>query len=123
MLHLATSAEHVAVACSSGEIRLYAAGSLDLAGVVPALPQAAAPSGGTWPEACAFSRDGQTLTASYSGGQLVTWDVRDLSQPTITHLRQFHRCVCEKREQTPTPALVAPVPLACRSSSSSGASL
>ena len=93
MLHLATSAEHVAVACSSGEIRLYAAGSLDLAGVVPALPPAAAPPGSSWPEACAFSRDGQTLTASYSCGQLVTWDVRDLRQPSIAHMRQFHRCV------------------------------
>lgn len=98
LLHLATSAEHVAVACSSGEIRLYGAASMELAGVVPALPLTAAPGGraqesGSWPEACAFSRDGLSLTASYSGGQLATWDVTDLSQPAIVHLRQFHRCL------------------------------
>ena len=98
---MAASAHYLAVASASGAIQLFATDSLELVGVLPALLP---PAGSTPPvrpspavacaQAMAFGKDGSTLTASYSEGQLVTWDVQDISQPTILKQRQFHRWVC-----------------------------
>ncbi len=99
VMHLATSTDHVALACSNGEVRLYAAASLELVGMLPALPgSVAADTSSTQhsstscssPVACTFSPEGLSLTVSYSGGQLIHWDLR---QPSITHQQQFHRWV------------------------------
>lgn len=93
MLALATSAEHVAVACSSGEIRLFSAATLELAAVLPCPPQAP----GAMALSCAFDRTAAQLVASYSGGGggslLACWSLGDLQRLALVPAsqRQAHR--------------------------------
>lgn len=100
-MHLAVSGELVAVATSGGTIALYSAASLELAGV---LPSAQGSQGGRCSRdavlGCAFSPDGQALTACTAGGQLVAWHLADLQHPTPALMSQSHRQACGRRQGT-----------------------
>lgn len=91
---MAASPAHVAVACSSGEVRLFSATNLELVGVMPLPPQLPA---GAAAVACAFGAGGTELAASYrgtSGGALMaSWDLSALQQPALlaATLRPCHR--------------------------------
>ena len=92
---LAASATHLAVACGSGEVRLFLPGSLAPTAVLAAAPQdcpTAAPA-----LACAFgpiagSGAGGELFTTYADGTVRSWDLADLGANSVaTLLGRFHR--------------------------------
>ena len=87
---MAVSARHLALACGAG-IRLLDAATLEPVAEL-ALPAAVSRAAGVV-EACTFTADGCTLTASTSGGALVVWDVSDAAQSVLLCHRQLHRWV------------------------------